>query len=71
MGIFSEARSGLQSGGQFCSQILSFFGFLGGQVGVSWQWYNALLRRADDAGKQLLLVNLDETYVPLFYGMAN
>ena len=71
IGTFSEAFSGLQSGGQLCSQILFFFGFLGAKVGVSWQWYNALLRRADVAGKQLLLVNLDETYVPLFYGMAN
>ena len=70
IGTFSEARSGLQSGGQFCSQIRFFFGFLGAQVGVSWQWYNALLRRADDAGKQLLLVNLDETYVPFFFGLA-
>ena len=29
-----------------------------------------MLRRADVAGKKLLLVNLDETYVPFFFGMA-
>ena len=40
------------------------------KVGVSWQMYNALLRRADVAGKQRLQVNLDETYVPFFFGMA-
>ena len=71
IGTFSEARSGLQSGGQFCSQIRFFFGFLGAQVGVSWQWYNALLRRADVAWKQLLNVNMDEIYVPFFDGMAS
>ena len=71
IGTFLDARSGLQNGGQFWSQIRFFFGFLGAQVGVSWQWYNALLRRADVAWKQLLNVNMDEIYVPFFDGMAS
>ena len=34
------------------------------EVGVAWQWYNSILREADAAGKELLLINLDETFVP-------
>ena len=40
------------------------------EVGVSWQWYNSILSKADAAGKELLLINLDETYVPFYYGNA-
>ena len=51
--------------------IFSFFWkIIGLQVGVSWQWYNAILRRADAAGKELLVIILDETYVPFFFGMS-
>ena len=54
--------------------LVSIFNFFlkksGLQVGVSWQWYNAILRRADAAGKELLVINLDETYVPFFFGLS-
>jgi hypothetical protein len=40
------------------------------EVCVSWQWCNPILSKADAAGKELLLINLDESYVPFYYGNA-